>query len=191
MRKFVGLLCAAALVTPAAVIVTASPAAAAPVVSCAKAAGTATFTPPLPKITNPPSAAKKVRAKLAATGTISSCTGSGGVSAGAIKFTQSGTPEPGNCSTLAEVKPTDKPTVGKLVITWAGGKGTSTVAKFTIKQTAAVVDAITTGKITAGKFVGKTVKGTTTYKLPQGACSTKDLAKVTYTNKKNTKFTIG
>jgi hypothetical protein len=187
MRKFVGLLCAAALVTPAAVIVTASPAAAAPVVTCAKAAGSATFTPPLPKL----SSTKLVKAKLAATGTLKSCTGSGGVTAGTIKFTQSGTPEPGNCKTLAEVKSTDKPTIGKLVITWAGGKGTSTVAKFSIKQTKAVIDSVTTGKITAGLFVGKTVKGTTTYTVPAGGCSTKDLAKVTYVNKKGTKFTIG
>jgi hypothetical protein len=183
MRKYFGLLCAAALTVPTAVIATASPAAAAPVVTCTKAAGTATFTPPLPKL----GSTKKVKSKLTAKGTVSGCTG--GLK-GTTTFTQTGTPEPGNCQTLAEVKPTDKPTVGKFVIKWSNGK-TSTVAKFTIKQTKAVTDATTTGKITAGAYVGKVVKGTVTYKIPTGGCSTKDLAKVTYTNKKNTKFTVG
>jgi hypothetical protein len=182
MRKALGLLSAAALMLPVGVITAGSASGAAAVPTCGAAKGTATFTPPLPKGT------KKVKAKLSATGTVSKCVG-GGVKSGKVTFTQTSKPEPGNCQTLAEVKATDKPTVGKLVIKWNNGK-TSTAAKFTIKQTKSVVNATTTGKITAGLFKGKTIKGTTTYKLPAGACSTKNLSKVTYTNKAGTKFVI-
>jgi hypothetical protein len=183
MRKALGLFCAAALMLPLGVV-TANPATgAAKTPTCGVAKGTATFKPPLPKETN-----KTVKAKLGAKGSISKCVG-GGVKSGSITFTQTSKPEAGNCQTLAEVKPGDKPTVGKLVIKWNNGK-TSTAGKFTIKQTKSVVDAGTTGKITAGLFKGKTIKGTTTYKLPTGACSTKNLAKLTYTNKKGTKFVI-
>jgi hypothetical protein len=183
MRRTVGVLSAAALMLPVGVI-TASPASsAAKTPVCAIAKGTATFKPPLPK-----ESTKKVKSKLNAKGTIGKCVG-GGVKSGAVTFTQTSTPEAGNCATLAEVKPGDKPTVGKLIIKWNNGK-TSTAAKFTIKQTKSVVDATTTGKITAGLFKGKVIKGTTTYKLPAGACSTKNLAKVTYVNKKGTKFVI-
>jgi hypothetical protein len=183
MRKTIGLLCAAALMLPVGVITAGAAGGASKTPTCATAKGTATFKPPLPK-----DAAKKVKAKLSAIGSIGKCVG-GGVKSGKITFTQTSKPEPGNCQTLAEVKPTDKPTVGKLVIKWNNGK-TSTAGKFTIKQTKSVVDASTTGKITAGLFKGKTIKGTTTYKLPAGACSTKNLAKLTYTNKKGTKFVV-
>lgn len=183
MRKSLGLFCAAALMLPVGVITAGPASGAAKTPTCGAAKGTATFNPPLPKDQK-----KKVKAKLNAKGTISKCVG-GGVKSGTITFTQTAKPEPGNCATLADVKPGDKPTVGKLVIKWNTGK-TSTAAKFTIKQTKAVLDATTTGKITAGLFKGKTIKATTTYKLPSGACSTKNLAKVTYTNKKNTKFVV-
>jgi hypothetical protein len=183
MRKALGLFCAAALMLPLGVITAGAAGGAAKTPACAAAKGTATFKPPLPKDAN-----KKVKAKLNATGSITKCVG-GGVKSGKITFTQTSKPEPANCVTLAEVKPTDKPTVGKLVIKWNNGKS-STAAGFKIKQTKSVVDATTTGKITAGLFKGKTIKGTTTYKLPAGACSTKNLSKVTYTNKKGTKFVI-
>jgi len=189
MRKTLGLLCAAAMLLPIGVITANAAGGAAATPTCGATKGTAKFTPALPKITNPPSKAKKVLSKLTATGTLSGCAG-GGVTGGSVKFTQTSKPTPGNCSTLAAPSKTSKGTIGTLVITWAGGKGTSTATAFTVKQTAAIVDATTTGKITSGLFAGKTITGTTTYTLPKGACSTADLSTLSYTNKKGTKFVI-
>ena len=183
MRKYVGLLCAAALTVPATLMITASPAAAANAVTCTKAAGTGTFTPPLPKI----GSTTKEKSKLTSTGTVSGCTGSG-VKSGKTKFTQTSTPEPGNCQTLVEVKSTDKPTKGTLVITWNNAKK-STAAGFTIKQTDAT-HANTTGKITAGYLKGKVISGKIVFKPESGGCTTKNLSKVTYTNTPKTKFII-
>jgi hypothetical protein len=181
MRKLVGLLSMTALLLPAGVIA-AQPASAAGN-SCTKAAGSATFKPPLPKIGNP----KKVSAKLASVGTVSGCTG-GGVKSGKTSFTQTSKPRPANCTTLVTVKKSDPPTVGTLTIKWNNGK-TSTAKGFKIKQTAAT-EATTTGKVTAGLFVGKTISGTITFTPQKDGCTKKDLAKVTYVNKKGTKFVL-
>ena len=176
MRKSLGLLSAAALMLPVGVLLE-SPAAAVPVVTCRKSAGSATFKPALPSI----SSSEKVNAKLNAKGSISKCKG-GGVKSGTTRFTQTSKPDPTNCITLATGN--YKPTVGKLVIKWNNGKK-SVAAKVTMKQTKTVVDFTTTGKITAGLFTGKTMKGTATYKTPPDSCT-----KMTYTNKKGTKFVI-
>jgi hypothetical protein len=186
MRKYVGLLCAAALIVPAAVISTAGPAAAAPVVTCTKAAGSATFTPALP----PLSSTKKVKSKLAATGTLGGCTGSGGVKSATTTFKQTSASTPSNCTTLSKPDPKSKGTIGTLTIKWNKGPA-STVKALTIKQTPKVVDSTITGKITAGQFVGKTFKGFVTYTLPKGACSSKPLSKVTYKETKGKKGTVG
>src|SRR4051812_24861828 len=181
MRKLVGLLSMTALLLPVG-IVAAQPAAAAGN-SCTKAAGTGTFKPPLPKLGNP----KKVNAKLSSTGTVSGCTG-GGVKSGKTSFVQTSKPRPANCTTLVTVKKSDPPTVGNLTITWNNGK--KSVAKgFKIKQTKAT-EATTTGKITTGLFAGKTIAGTIVFTPQKDGCTKKDLAKVTYVNKKGTKFVL-
>jgi hypothetical protein len=177
MRKFLGLFCAAAMTLPA-LVITASPAAAAPVVTCTKASGTAKFTPGLPPVGDD----TKVKAKLTSTGSISGCTGSGHVSKGTTKFTQTSKSDGSNCAELIAPDTSAKPTKGTLVITWAGGKGKSTAAGTAIKQTDAT-HANITGKITAGKFKGKTFKAKVEFKVPtDGSCSSKPLTKVTYKN---------
>jgi hypothetical protein len=184
MRKFLGLFCAAAMMLPVAVI-TASPAAAAAGPTCAKAAGTAKFTPGLPPIGN----STKVKSKLTSTGTVTKCTGVKGVTGGHTTFTQTSKSTGSNCTTLATPKPSTPPTKGTLTIKWSNGK-TSKAPNTAIKQVKAT-EANITGKITSGAFVGKTIKGTVTFKVPQdGSCSTKPLTKVTYTNKTGTKFTV-
>ena len=185
MRKSLGLLCAAALMLPVGVITAGAASGAGKTPTCKKASGSATFKPALPDLTK----TKKVKSKLSAKGKLTGCAG-GGVKSGTITFTQTTKPTGSNCTTLSQPDPKSKGTIGKLVIKWNNGKQ-STVGKFTIKQTKSVVDATTTGKITAGLFKGKKVKGTTTYTLPKDACSEGHaLKKVTYKNKKGTKFVI-
>jgi hypothetical protein len=181
MRKTFGLLCAAALMLPIGII-TAAPAGAATVTQCSKAAGTFKFTPPLP-VTG------TTKSKLTSTGTISGCVG-GKVTSGKTSFTSAPSNTPAGCSTLIKPDPKSKGTVGVFKVTWNNGK-TSTAKAFYIKQTSAIVDATTTGKITSGLFLGKTIKGTVTFKLNSGGCSSKPASGGTYTNKKGTKFTIG
>ena len=181
MRKTLGVLCAAAMMVPLGVI-TAQPAAAATVTQCSKAAGSATFTPPLPKL----GSTKKTNSKLTATGTVSGCVG-GGVKSGKTKFVQTSKPTPGNCSTIVQPSKTNA-TYGTLTITWNTGK-VSTAKGFKIHQTDSTT-ATTTGKITSGKFAGKTIKATVTFTPESGGCTSKDLAHVTYVNKKGTKFVI-
>lgn len=184
-KRVMGVAAALALMAPAGVAGARAASGAAATPTCTTASGTATFKPPLPDL----SSTKKVKSKLSATGKVGGCLG-GGVKTGTIAFTETSVPTPSNCSTLAKPNPKSAGTIGKLVIKWNNGK-TSTAGKFTIKQTKAVVDATTAGKITAGLFKGKTIKGTTTYTLPKNACSKgHPLSKVTYKNKKGTKFVI-
>ena len=183
MRKTLGVLCAAAMMVPLGVI-TAQPAAAATVTQCSKAAGSATFTPPLPRL----GSTKKVNSKLTAKGTVSGCIG-GHVTKGTTSFVQTSKPTPANCQTIVKPDPKAAPTLGTLTIKWNNGK-TSTAKGFKIKQTDATT-ATTTGKITSGNFAGKTIKGTVSFTPESGGCTSKDLAHVTYVNKKGTKFVIG
>ena len=75
------------------------------------------------------------------------------------------------------------------MITWNTGK-TSTATVFTVKQTKTITTSTTTGKITAGLFIGSSITGSVTYTVPKGGCSTKPLATVTYVGAKGAKFVI-
>jgi hypothetical protein len=184
MRKYVGLLCAAALMAPVGVIATAGPAAAAPVVKCTKASGTFKFSPPLPLASKP-----KIKTTLSSKGTVKSCTGSGGVKSGATVFKANPPTTKSNCSNLAN--PSTTGTKGTFTITWNNGKKSVVTKKFTVKQGtgANIATATTTGKITSGLFVGKPIKGSITFALAAGSCSTKPASGGTY--KQKTNFTIG
>ena len=176
MRKTLGLLCAVAMMLPIGVL-TAGPAAAAPIITCLHAKGTFKFTPPLP-------ATGGVKSTLTSNGTVTGCTGKGGAS-GKTSFKSNPPTTKSTCSTLAH--PTAAGTKGTLVIHWVNGK-VSTSKGFVIKQQSNLTDATTTGKITSGAFVGKLIKGVVTFKLSSPACPAKG---GTYTNKKGTKFTVG
>ena len=183
MRKHLGVALAVALALSAGAFGMTT-AGAAGGTTCTTSAGTAKFTPPLPIL----SSAVKVNSKLSATGTVGKCTG-GGVTSGHTVFTQTVAGTPGNCTTLTKPDPKSKGTIGKIVITWNTGK-TSTATAFTVKQTKTITTSTTTGKITAGLFVGSTITGSVTYKVPAGGCSTKPLATVTYTAATGAKFII-
>jgi len=178
MRKsFLALLAVASLLP---LVLVASPAGAAGGTVCATSAGTATFTPPLPIL----SSKTLVNGSLSAVGTVGKCTG-GGVTSGHTKFKQTVKSTTGsNCTTLTKPSPTSKGTIGSLVITWNTGK-TSTAASFTVKQTKSVTTSTTTGKITAGLFVGSTITGSVKYTVPSGGCTSKPLATVTYVQTAN------
>jgi hypothetical protein len=183
MRKFVGVAMAAGLVLSVGVLGAPTAGAAGGTV-CATSKGAAKFTPALPKVGDP----KTVVSKLTASGTVGGCAG-GGVTSGKTVFTQTVKGTPGNCATLLKPDPKSKGTIGKLVITWNNGS-TSTVASFTVKQTKAVTTSTTTGKITAGLFVGSSVSGSVTYTPQAGGCTKVPLATVTYLGAKGTKFII-
>jgi len=181
MRKLAGVLVAVALVVPAG-IMAAAPAGAAGGITCKTSAGTATFAPALPPI----GSKTLVKGTLNAAGTVGKCTGSPGVTSGKTKFTSPKGKTGANCTTLASPDPKSKGTVGTIVITW-NNKQTSTAKVFTIKQVSKKdpTHATTTGKITAGLFVGMSISGTVKYTLPKGACSAgHPLSKVTYSASK-------
>jgi hypothetical protein len=166
MRKFAGVLLAAALALPVGALIAAPGGAAAATPTCKTAAGSATFKPPLPDLTS----TKKVKSSLTAVGTVGKCTG-GGVASGKTKFVSPTSKTGANCATLAKPDPKSKGTVGSITITWNNNK-TSTAKVFTIKQTTAnATHANTTGKITAGLFKGKSISGQVAYTLPKGACT--------------------
>ena len=96
MRKFAGILMSAALVLPAAVLL-GQPAGAAGGTSCKTGKGSATFTPPLPKLGSP----TKVKDVLKSKGTLAGCSGavkSATITGVSPKSTGS------NCTTIANTK---------------------------------------------------------------------------------------
>ena len=177
MRKSFGVFVAVATMLSM-VVMTAPSGAAAATPTCNSAAGTFKFTPGLP-------ASGGVLANLSSAGTVTGCSG-GGVTSGKTVFTQTTkSTTKSSCATLA--KPTGKPTVGKFVVTWNNGK-TSTATGFNVTQsTKTVTNATTTGKITAGLFVGKSIAGAVTFKLSVvgGKC-----VGGSYTAAKGVKFVI-
>ena len=177
MRKSFGVLVAAATLLPM-VVMTSPGGAAAATPTCNTAAGTFKFTPGLP-------ASGGIIANLGSAGTVGGCSG-GGVTSGKTVFTQTvKSTTKASCGTLA--KPTGKPTTGKFVVTWNNGK-TSTATKFNVTQsTKTITNATTTGKITAGLFVGKSISGAVSFKLSVvgGKC-----VGGTYSAAKGVKFVI-
>jgi hypothetical protein len=150
--------------------------------TCKAAKGTFKFTPPLPLT------GTIKGGKLTAAGTLSGCTG-GGVTSGKTTFTSAKSTTASGCSTLVKPDPKSKGTKGSFTVKWNNGSS-STAAVFYIKQTKAIVDATTTGKITKGAFVGKTITGTITFALAAGSCGTKAATGGTYVAKKASKFVV-
>ena len=171
MRKFAGVLVAAALVLPVGVI--ASQADAVSGTSCKTTSGTATFKPALPKLG---SSAKVVSSVAVTNGKVGSCVG-GGVQSGAVKLTSKFS-KPGNCSTLATAGSTN-PTKGTETITW-NTKQTSTVTLSLTGVKGHPTQAKIAGTVTAGLFKGSKETGTVGYVIPKGACTAKPLSVVTF-----------
>ena len=173
MRKFVGVVLAAGLLVPAAMYVGA-PAGAAGGTSCAKGAGSATFTPALPDLTS----TVKVKDVLKSSGTVTGCTGT--VKSGTL--TGVAPPSTGsNCKTIAT--PTTTPTKLTLTVKWNTGATTTIAAQLKEIPGTPVTTQTVSGTVSAGLFKGSKLTGKFTYKLPAGVCGKgKPLAKLTYTN---------
>jgi len=173
MRKTSGLMLVVAMMLPLGVI-GAGPAGAVGGTVCSSAAGTATFTPPLPIL----SSKTKVFGNLVAIGTLGKCVG-GGVTSAHTKFTSTKSTTGSNCTTLVTYNPTAKPTVGTEVITWNTGK-TSTVALELHQVKGHATETTVTGTITAGLFKGSHQTGSLSYTAQTGGCSKVPLKTVTY-----------
>jgi len=173
MRKFAGVLLAAAMVLPVGMIATQAGAAAAKP-TCKTVTGQASFSPALPalssKATNKPTITIK-GAKL------SGCTG-GGVTGGTVGATlKFGIAN--NCTTVLAGASTK--TTGTVTIVW-NTKATST-AKVTLvgvpkKPTSQTVS----GPITTGLFKGSKISVVTAYTPLKGGCTTAGLALVSFKN---------
>lgn len=182
MRKVAGVLVTAAMMLPVGLVATHAGAAAA-TPTCKALAGTATFTPAIPKV----GSATKVKTTVGIKGAkLSGCTG-GGVTGGTVNATlKFGLAA--NCASL--LKGDSTKTAGTVTIIW-NTKATSTVAKATlVGVTGKPTQSTVSGKITAGLFVGKTVSVVTNYVIPAGGCSKSDLAKVTFTILKGKTLTV-
>lgn len=156
MRKVSGVLMAAALLLPATFIV-AAPAGAAGGLTCSKLTGTATFTPPVPK-TTPGKSNILLKANFA------SCTGTPGVTGGAVTLPLYKGTTKQTCTSLA-LKPT------KIVVAKGGSVKWNKGAKSTLGADTITPAGLATyksvAKVTAGQFVGKTITLTATF-TPNG-----------------------
>ena len=139
--------------------------------SCASAAGTGTFTPPLPRITDH----TMVDSVLTTSGTISGCVGGAVTEATmtTVSLPITGT----NCSVFVSGLPA--PISATATITW-NTNATSTVA-LEIRQVKGKITSTTlNGSVTAGLFAGLHLSGTSQYAVPSGACVTATLSTLTY-----------
>src|ERR1700722_5449421 len=94
MRKVAGVLLAAAMLLPVGLV--AAPAGAATLLTCTTLTGTAKWTPPV-------SPTVKATHNVVATGKISGCTGTKGITSGTFTFTSKGTTKE-NCAVLISSK---------------------------------------------------------------------------------------
>jgi hypothetical protein len=157
MRKIGMLTMAIALLAQVAVL-TAGPAGAAALVTCAKPSGSVTFIPGLgstPKL-------QTTTFTLPITG----CKG-GGVTGGSSKGSAKGTTKQ-SCGTFAAAGKT----VTKVTITW-NTKATSTATLTTIVSISSKtgITATVSGKISAGLFVGKTLQTKVGVTIASGVCT--------------------
>lgn len=150
-------------------------------VTCTKLAGTATWTPAAPKI----GSTKKVKSTVKASGSVSGCTGTKGISSGKFTLVSKATTA-GNCATLLSSK---KPSAATSSITWSNGKKSAS-AKLTITPAGNATVKIS-GKVSSGtQFVRKAVSATVVFTPLNGGCTQKDLSKASLALKKGTKFVI-
>lgn len=163
MRKFGCLLVAVALTVPGAALVAQSADAAVTKVSCKTGTTKSKIVPGLWKLQPPAQAGlHKLKQKITATGTLGGCTG--GVTGGSVSlvFTVG---DPTNCNELVDSKApaANPPTTGPVVITWAGGKGKTTIGKATLGGVTPfkLAELQVTGKVTASTGAVAGLKGKT------------------------------
>jgi hypothetical protein len=183
-------LVAVGLTVPAGAIVAQSASAAAVAkVSCKTATAKAKITPGLYKLQ--PAAQAKTHAlkqKITASGALAGCTG--GVTGGTITVTENQV-APVNCNLLLDKTFVSKPpTTGPVVITWAGGKGKTTIGAAKLGGTTPFVAThlLLGGKVTASTgavaaLKGKTLKFVLTFAaVPKTGCVTTNLVAASVKN---------
>jgi hypothetical protein len=173
MRKFAGVLLAAALMLPVSLM--ASPAgAAAATPTCKSVTGQASFSPALPALKSKATSKPTITIKGAK---LTGCTG-GGVTGGTVGATlKFGIAN--NCTTLLAGASTK--TTGTVTIAW-NTKATSTAKVTLVGLTGKPTSQTVSGPITAGLFVGKKVSVVTAYTPLKGGCTTAGLALVSFKN---------
>jgi hypothetical protein len=148
---------------------TTSPPGGATVLTCTKFAGTLTLSPPI-------SPTVSVAHTLTAKGTLSGCTGTPGITSGALTFVEKETAKL-NC---AEILSYTQPGTASASVKWNNGK-TSTGSKLAVTYESVATSTIS-GKFTGGTaFVGKTSSATTTNSPNGGGCVTKGVSLETAT----------
>jgi hypothetical protein len=166
MKKLGVFTMAIALMAP--MVFSTGSAGAATLVTCAKPSGSVSFTPGL-------GATPKLQTTTFVL-PISGCKG-GGVTGGTSKGSAKGTTK-SSCGTFAAAGKT----VTKVTITW-NTKKTSTATLTTLVTIAGkAITATVSGRISAGLFVGKTLKTKVKVSIPTGVCTdAKPLKKATLT----------
>ena len=175
MRHGVRFLMATALVLPLGFIATAPGAGAAAGTNCGKSAGTATFTPALPKLGAGTTVKPKIKVSAAKA---TACTGGGVKSAklsGSQKFH-----DPTSCDILlGGGPPGPHPPTGTLTAKW--NTGASSTIKVTLNAVSGqATQTHITGTVTAGLFVGLHADQTISFVPKTGDCVSTDLAAVTF-----------
>ena len=126
-----------------------------------------------------------MKSGVKATGTITGCTGTKGITKGSFVFTSKPTTA-GNCSTLLTSK---KATTATSTVTW-NNKKKSVSSKVTLTPAGTATEKVT-GKVSSGtQFKGKTFTATVVFTPQNGGCQSKDLSKASLSLKKGTKFVI-
>lgn len=171
MRKVAGALMAGAIALS--IGLGTAPAGAAPKTSCKTTNGSATFSPPQPKL----GSKKKVVSTIKVQGAkVGGCVG-GGVASATAALTAKYT-KPGNCAALGQGVP--NPAKGKMLLTW-NTKKTSTIGALTIGGVAGKPTSWkVAGKISAGLFQGAKVTVTVIYAPASGGCEKTALSKATF-----------
>lgn len=186
MRKYFGLLCAAALLLPVGVITASQSASAAGGTTCSKGATSATITPGILKAQSAANAEKnESKQSIKSHGTISGCSG-GGVTSGTVTYNPK-IVDPTNCNSVLDSKEpaASPPTVGVLTINWGGGKttivGTATLTGILPAHSDPNPTHLEVkGKVTGGTtFKGLTFDSKIIYTANKGACVTKNLTSST------------
>jgi hypothetical protein len=185
MRKYFGLLCAAALLLPVGVIMSQS-ASAAGGTTCSKGATSATITPGILKLQTAANAEKNESTQqIKSHGTISGCSG-GGVTSGTVTYNPK-IADPTNCNSALDTKEPAAvpPTVGVLSIKWNNGKTTVVGSASLTGILPRGSDLNPThlevrGKVTSGTlFKGLTFDSKIIYTPNAGGCTAKNLTSST------------
>jgi hypothetical protein len=173
-NKAIGVLIAAAIALPIGLM--SAPAGAAGGLTCTKMTGTVTWSPAVPAA--PATAASAITLKAS----LKSCTGTPGITSGAINLPQIKKVPKRNCTTLVTNEP--KLTQSGGSITWSN-KSKSTLGLLTLTP-AGTGSYKATAAVTSGQFKGKHLTVTGTF-IPKTACPFKS---ATVSMKAGTKGTV-